>query len=62
MTTYLFTRSGTSKKLLCIDEIQKIPSWELDLLSIHREYSELEIRITGSNSDMLTTDLTTHLR
>lgn len=51
-----------SYQALCIDEIQKIDQRELALLSIHREYPSLEIWITWSNSDLLASDLTTHLR
>ena len=51
-----------NKQLVAIDEIQNIKWRESAILSIYNEYPNLEIRITWSNSNMLSSELTTHLR
>lgn len=59
---YLKSTISVNTRILAIDEIQIIVHRELALLSIYNEFPNLEIRITWSNSDMLSTDLTTRLR
>ncbi len=61
---YQFIKSKINRdlKLLAIDEIQNISWRETAILSIYNELPELEIRITGSNSTMLSSELSTRLR
>jgi uncharacterized protein len=52
----------SSCTLLTIDEIQKVDQRERAILSILKEFPEINIVITGSNSHLLSGDLTTYLR
>ncbi len=49
-------------EMIAIDEIQTIDRREHAVLSLHNEYPDVELWITGSNSDMLSSELTTRLR
>ena len=61
---YDFLKKECSKniKALCIDEIQTVAQREEVIVSIHNEFPNIEIFITGSNSSLLSSHLTTHLR
>lgn len=62
---YLYIKKnikGNDKYYLFIDEIQNIPSWEKTVNSLKSEYKDkISIFITGSNSDLLSSELATHL-
>ena len=45
---------------IMLDEIQDVEGWEL-IVSALEEVKNYDVYITGSNSDMLSTDLSTHL-
>ncbi len=45
---------------ILLDEIQNVKNWEL-IVSALEEVKNYDIYLTGSNSDMLSTDLSTHL-
>jgi len=55
-----FFKETTGKKILIIDEIQEILSWEKALASFHKT-DEFDIYITGSNAHLLSSDLATFL-
>ena len=53
---------NNNKYYIFIDEIQNILSWELAINSLKAEYKEnISIFITGSNSDLLSSELATHI-
>lgn len=62
LSTYVKQNAIKTKKCLCVDEIQKIRNREIDIVSLFNQFPHLEIWITGSNSDILASDLTTNLR
>jgi uncharacterized protein len=45
-----------------IDEVQMIPHWERSINSLFAKYPEVDIFLTGSNSDLLSGELSTLLR
>ena len=52
----------TDKYYLFFDEIQNVENWEITINSFKAEYKEnISIFITGSNSDLLSSELATHL-
>ena len=54
--------TNNNKYYIFIDEIQNIISWELTINSLKAEYKEnISIFITGSNSDLLSSELATHI-
>lgn len=54
--------NNKSKYYIFIDEIQNIDKWELTINSFKAEYKEgVSIFITGSNSDLLSGELATHI-
>lgn len=61
---YQYLKKNITQKteLIAIDEIQNIQSREKAILSIFNEHQDIEIRITGSNSAMLSSELSTNLR
>ena len=62
---YLFIKDKMNKNLkyyIFIDEIQNINKWELAVNSFKAEYgNNISIFITGSNSDLLSGELATHI-
>lgn len=48
-------------KLLILDEIQIIPDWEKFVRSVYESDKEVNIIITGSNSDLLSSELSSKL-
>ena len=63
-TLYHHLKSNITRQtqIIAVDEIQNIIWWETAILSIYSEYPQIQIRITGSNSNMLSSELTTRLR
>ncbi len=59
---YLISKISKNIDLTVIDEIQVITNRETAILSIYNEYPRIEIWITGSNSNMLSSELATRLR
>ncbi len=58
-----YQNKGNEKILLvCIDEIQEIKDWEKFVLSIWSMYDNIKIIISGSNSKLLSKDISTKLR
>ena len=62
---YNYIKNQMNKKIkyyIFIDEIQNIEKWELAVNSFKAEYAdEVSIFITGSNSDLLSGELATHI-
>lgn len=62
---YVEEKIGKNKKLkyyLFFDEIQKVDKWELAVNSFKAKYADkVSIFITGSNSDLLSGELATHI-
>ena len=48
-------------QLLIFDEIQNVPSWERWIRTLYEKSSNLEIILTGSNSEMLSAELSSRL-
>lgn len=65
-TLYDFIKNEIRKdgvwKIVLIDEVQQISQRELAVLSLQNEYPSLDIIITWSNSEMLSSHLATRLR
>jgi predicted AAA+ superfamily ATPase len=60
--TYLSTYTPTGTIYLMLDEIQNIPNWEKLIRSLTEQYAEnIQIYITGSNSNLLSSELSTVL-
>lgn len=57
---YPIIENKTNKTYLFIDEIQNIQDWEIGIRSILTDLN-VDIYITGSNSKLLSGDLTTHI-
>jgi len=53
--------SQNKKKLIIFDEIQLIPEWERFIRSIYERDNDINIIITGSNSDLLSSELSSKL-
>lgn len=54
--------TNKNKYYIFLDEVQNITSWELAINSLKAEYKEkISIFITGSNSDLLSSELATHI-
>jgi uncharacterized protein len=61
LTPYLRGAILQGKDTLCIDEVQLITHWERSINAIHAEYPHVDIVLTGSNSDLLSSELSTLL-
>lgn len=48
--------------LVCIDEIQEVAEREQIVVSLRAEYPHIDFYVTGSNSTMMSSQLTTLLR
>jgi predicted AAA+ superfamily ATPase len=60
--TYIEVKKITGKIHLFIDEVQRIENWEKLINSLSQDYTkEIEIIITGSNSNLLSGELSTLL-
>lgn len=46
---------------LLLDEIQRVKKWELVINSLFAEYKDIDIYITGSNANLLSSELSTYL-
>lgn len=55
----LYAAYGGNVKTILFDEIQNLPNWELFVNRLHRE--EYNLVITGSNANLLSKELATHL-
>ncbi len=61
--SYIKEKIDTDQIQLCaIDEIQYIKNWESVLLSLSKYATQVTFVITGSNSDMISSELATRLR
>ena len=58
---YCILKNPQGKIYLFLDEIQNISGWQFWVRSLYDSNEEAGIFITGSNSDMLSSDLATHL-
>ncbi|MBF0452757.1 MAG: ATP-binding protein [Candidatus Magnetomorum sp.] len=53
--------SKSGKKLLILDEIQKVHQWDQLIRTIYERERDVDIFITGSNSDLLSSELGSNL-
>lgn len=53
-------QSSVEKKFLFVDEVQEIESWEMSLRSVLKNH-EAEVFITGSNANLLSSELATYI-
>lgn len=52
----------SKKSILVVDEIQLV-QWRSEVINgLHAQYSDLKILLTGSNSSLLSSEISTHLR
>jgi predicted AAA+ superfamily ATPase len=58
---FLHELSGSGKKLLIFDEIQNIPQWDKLIRTLYEKEREIEIFLTGSNSELLSSEIGSHL-
>ncbi|PIE85457.1 AAA family ATPase [Candidatus Gracilibacteria bacterium] len=61
LNDYLEAQIKLGKKYIFIDEVQLIINWEKTINSVFSKYREIEIFLTGSNSKMLSSELSTLL-
>ncbi len=62
LSNYLEKRIAEWSREIYIDEVQLIKNWEKSINSIFAKYPTVDIFLTGSNSDLLSSELTTLLR
>lgn len=53
--------SKTGRKLIVFDEIQKINKWDKFIRTLYEKDTDIEIILTGSNSEMLSSELSSNL-
>lgn len=58
---YKILKNPVGKTYLFFDEIQNIPHWNLWVRELYDRDNTVKILLTGSNSEMLSIDLATHL-
>lgn len=58
---YLTTKNPTGRKYVFFDEIQNIKDWQYWIRDMYDREEEVKFFITGSNADMLSIELNTHL-
>lgn len=58
---FLTEVAGNGKKLIILDEIQEIPRWDKVVRTIYEKERNVEIFLTGSNSELLSSELGTNL-
>lgn len=58
---YKILKNPVGKTYLFFDEIQNIPNWNLWVRELYDRDDTVKILLTGSNSEMLSVDLATHL-
>jgi predicted AAA+ superfamily ATPase len=51
----------TGRKLIVFDEIQKINKWDKFIRTLYEKDTDIEIILTGSNSEMLSSELSSNL-
>lgn len=61
MQEYKILKNPTGKIYCFFDEIQNIPNWHLWLREVYDRDHTVKFLLTGSNSEMLSIDLATHL-
>ena len=61
LSEYRIMQNPSGKIFLFLDEIQNIPGWHRWLRDLYDRDSEVKIFITGSNSELLSVDLASHL-
>lgn len=61
MLEYKILKNPIGKIYLFFDEIQNIPDWNLWVRELYDRDGTVKILLTGSNSEMLSVDLATHL-
>ncbi|MDZ4165207.1 MAG: ATP-binding protein [Smithellaceae bacterium] len=58
---FLSISAGPGKKLLIFDEIQNVASWDRFIRTIYERDVDVEIILTGSNSELLSSELGSNL-
>ncbi len=58
---FLSTSAGPGKKLLIFDEIQNVANWDRFIRTIYERDDDIEIILTGSNSELLSSELGSNL-
>lgn len=53
--------AGTGRKLIILDEIQLVPDWDKLIRTLYEKETDLEIFLTGSNSELLSSELGSNL-
>ncbi|MCH2188544.1 ATP-binding protein [Candidatus Gracilibacteria bacterium] len=61
LNDFLKKEISNGKRYICIDEVQLIHNWEKTINSIFSQYPKIDIFLTGSNSKMLSSELSTLL-
>lgn len=59
--TFLKEFSDVGKKLLIFDEIQYIPQWDKLIRTLYEKERDIEIFLTGSNSELLSSEIGSNL-
>lgn len=60
-SSYLILKNPKSKKYLFFDEIQNIKGWQYWVRELYDRDEEVKIFITGSNAELLSVELSSHL-
>jgi predicted AAA+ superfamily ATPase len=58
---FLHELSNEGKKLLIFDEIQNVPHWDKLIRTLYEKESHIEIFLTGSNSELLSSEIGSNL-
>ncbi len=61
LTPLLERAISAGKRIICIDEVQLIHHWERSVNAVYAKYRDIDIILTGSNSDLLSGELATLL-
>ena len=58
---FLSIADPAGRKFIILDEIQRVARWEQFIRTIHEQYDDIEIILTGSNSDLLSSEIASRL-
>lgn len=58
---FLNKLAGLGKKLLIFDEIQLVPQWDKLIRTLYEKEQDIEIFLTGSNSELLSSEIGSNL-
>jgi predicted AAA+ superfamily ATPase len=58
---FLHEIAADGKKLIVMDEIQMVKDWDKFIRTIYEKYQDIEIIITGSNSELLSSEIGSNL-